>query len=80
MLTYSFLLKYGHRGLSDVRYEIEKFLKDEFDVDLAFDIEDGCVHLRRLGLFLEDETGASGILDLEDAYTHLLRSWSTAVT
>jgi len=80
VLTYSFLLKYGHRGLSDVRYEIEKFLKDEFDVDLAFDIEDGCVHLRRLGLFLEDETGAPGILDLEDAYTHLLKSWSTAVT
>lgn len=78
VLTYSLLLKHGHRGLEAVKYEAEAFLKDQFGVACAFDIEDGCVHLRSLGLLVDDETGSPRILDLEDAHTHLLRRWQTA--
>ncbi len=78
VLTYALLLRHGHRGLDAVKQEAEKFLKDEFDVECAFDIEDGCVHLRVLGLLVEDENGAPRIRDLEDAREHLLASWQAA--
>jgi hypothetical protein len=74
-LTYALLLRHGHRGLDHVRYEAERFLKDEFDVECAFDIEDGCVHLRVLGLLVEDEQGSPRIRDLEDAREHLISRW-----
>ncbi len=80
VLTYALLLRYGHRGLEEVKYEAEKFLKDEFNVECAFDIEDGCVHLRVLGLLVEDDTGAPRIRDLEDAREHLLSRWQLAPT
>ncbi len=75
VLTYALLLRHGHRGLDAVKFEAEKFLKDEFDVDVAFDIEDGCVHLRKLGLLVEDEQGHLRIRDLEDAREYLMASW-----
>jgi hypothetical protein len=75
ILTYALLLRHGHRGLDAVKYEAEKFLKDEFDVECAFDIEDGCVHLRRLGLLVEDEHGHPRIRDLEDAREYLIGQW-----
>ncbi len=75
VLTYSILLRHGHRGLDAVKYEAEKFLKDEFDVDVAFDIEDGCVHLRKLGLLVEDDQGHLRIRDLDDAREHLMAMW-----
>ena len=75
VLTYALLLRHGHRGLDAVKFEAEKFLKDEFDVDVAFDIEDGCVHLRKLGLLVEDEHGHLRIRDLEDAREHLIAAW-----
>ena len=75
VLTYALLLRHGHRGLSDVKYEAEKFLKDEFDVESDFDIEDGCAHLRALGLLVEDDSGSLRIRDLEDAHVHLIRRW-----
>jgi hypothetical protein len=77
-LTYALLLRHGHRGLDHVKYEAERFLKDEFDVECAFDIEDGCVHLRVLGLLVEDEHGSPRIRDLEDARDHLVSSWLMA--
>jgi hypothetical protein len=77
-LTYSLLLRYGHFGLDHVKSEAERFLKDEFDVDCAFDIEDGCVHLRKLGLLVEDEHGSPRIRDLEDAREHLIAAWRAA--
>lgn len=77
VLTYALLLRHGHRGLDEVKYEAEKFLKDEFDVECAFDIEDGCVHLRALGLLVEDENGSPRIRDLEDAREHLVSRWQT---
>ncbi len=76
VITYALLLRHGHRGLDAVKYEAIKFLKDEFDVDCAFDIEDGCVHLRKLGLLVEDENGALRIRDLEDAREHLINAWA----
>ena len=75
ILTYALLLRHGHRGLEEVKYEAEKFLQDEFGVRCDFDIEDGCVHLRKLGLLVLDEAGAPRIRDLEDAREHLLGAW-----
>jgi Protein of unknown function (DUF3754) len=75
VLTYALLLRHGHRGLDAVKFEAEKFLKDEFDVDVAFDIEDGCVHLRKLGLLVEDDHGHLRIRDIEDAREHLIATW-----
>jgi hypothetical protein len=75
ILTYALLLRHGHRGLDAVKYEAEKFLKDEFDVDCDFDIEDGCAHLRGLGLLVEDENGNPRIRDLQDAREHLAGKW-----
>jgi hypothetical protein len=80
VLTYALLLRHGHRGLDEVKYEAEKFLKDEFDVECAFDIEDGCVHLRGLGLLVEDENGSPRIRDLEDAREHLMSRWQAVPT
>jgi hypothetical protein len=77
ILTYALLLRHGHRGLDAVKHEAEAFLKDEFDVDITFDIEDGCVHLRRLGLLVEDEHGYPRIRDLEDARDYLITQWQT---
>lgn len=76
VITYALLLRHGHRGLDAVRFEAVKFLKDEFDVDCAFDIEDGCVHLRKLGLLVEDDHGHLRIRDLEDAREHLIAAWA----
>ncbi len=75
VLTYALLLRHGHRGLNEVKYEAEKFLKDEFDVESDFDIEDGCAHLRTLGLLVEDDAGSLRIRDLEDAHIHLIGRW-----
>lgn len=80
VITYALLLSHGHRGLDAVKSEAEKFLKDEFDVDCAFDIEDGCVHLRKLGLLVEDEHGQPRIRDLEDAREHLIAEWQAIPT
>lgn len=80
VLTYALLLRHGHRGLDEVKYEAEKFLKDEFDVECAFDIEDGCVHLRGLGLLVDDEEGSPRIRDLEDAREHLVSRWQAVPT
>jgi hypothetical protein len=78
VLTYALLLRYGHRGLEEVKLEAERFLHDEFGVKCDFDIEDGCVHLRKLGLLVVDETDAPRIRDLEDAREHLVREWREA--
>jgi len=77
VLTYALLLRHGHKGLDEVREEADRFLKDEFKVDCDFDIEDGCEHLRKLGLLVNDEHGNPRIRDLEDARTHLVASWQT---
>ncbi len=78
VLTYALLLRYGHRGLEEVKQEAERFLLDEFGVKCNFDIEDGCVHLRKLGLLVVDEIGAPRIRDLEDARDHLVSEWRQA--
>jgi hypothetical protein len=78
-LTYAILLRHGYRGLDAVKYEAERFLKDQFDVDCAFDIEDGCSHLRGLGLLVEDDTGVLRIRDLEDAREHLSAQWGAVI-
>jgi hypothetical protein len=78
VLTYALLLRHGHRGLEDVKYEAEKFLKDEFGVDCDFDIQDGCSHLRALGLLVTDEDGQPRIRELEDARSHLIQRWQAA--
>lgn len=75
ILTYALLLQHGHRGLNAVKSEAEKFLKDEFDVDCNFDIEDGCLHLRKLDLLVDDEHGNPRIRDLADAREHLMGRW-----
>ncbi len=75
VLTYALLLRHGHRGLDAVKNEADKFLKDEFDVDCAFDIEDGCDHLRKLGLLVNDEHGQPRIRDLADAREYLTAEW-----
>ncbi|MGO9547572.1 MAG: TMEM143 family protein [Rhodomicrobium sp.] len=75
ILTYSLLLNHGHRGFDAVKFEAEKFLKDEFDVSCAFDIEDGKDHLKKLGLLVEDEQGNTRIRDLEDARAHMIAAW-----
>ncbi len=80
VLTYALLLRHGHLGLDRVKYEAEKFLKDEFDVECAFDIEDGCVHLRGLGLLVEDDHGSPRIRDLDDARDHLIARWQAIPT
>ncbi len=80
VLTYALLLRHGHRGLEEVKYEAEKFLSEEFGVRCDFDIEDGCVHLRGLGLLVVDDVGAPRIRDLEDAREHLLGAWQVAPT
>ena len=78
VITYALLLRHGHRGLEEVKYEAERFLHDEFGVNCDFDIEDGCVHLRGLGLLIVDDAGSPRIRDLEDAREHLLESWQLA--
>jgi hypothetical protein len=78
VITYALLLRYGHRGLEEVKCEAEKFLLGEFGVRCDFDIEDGCVHLKGLGLMVVDEAGAPRIRDLEDARQHLLSRWQAA--
>ncbi len=78
VLTYALLLRYGHRGLEEVKAEAEKFLQNEFGVKCNFDIEDGCVHLRKLGLLVVDEAGSPRIRDLEDAREHLVNDWRLA--
>jgi Protein of unknown function (DUF3754) len=75
VITYALLLGHGHRGLDAVKTEAEKFLKDEFDVDCAFDIEDGCDHLRKLGLLVGGEEGQQHIRDLEAAREYLIAEW-----
>jgi Protein of unknown function (DUF3754) len=75
ILTYALLLKHGHHGIDAVKAEAERFLKDEFDVECAFDIEDGCVHLRKLGLLVDDEHGHPRIRDLDDAREYLTSEW-----
>lgn len=80
VITYALLLGHGHRGLDAVKCEAEKFLKDEFRLDCAFDIEDGCNHLRKLGLLVTDEKGQPRIRDLEDARAHLIAEWQQAPT
>ncbi|MGO9171107.1 MAG: TMEM143 family protein [Rhodomicrobium sp.] len=75
VVTYALLLRHGHRGLDAVKYEAERFLKDEFDVDCNFDIEDGCSHLRKLGLLVADEHGSPRIRDLEDARDYMIAEW-----
>jgi hypothetical protein len=78
VITYALLLRHGHRGLEEVKYEAERFLHEEFGVNCDFDIEDGCVHLRGLGLLIVDDAGSPRIRDLEDAREHLLESWQLA--
>ncbi|MGA8769952.1 MAG: TMEM143 family protein [Rhodomicrobium sp.] len=78
VITYALLLRHGHRGLEEVKYEAERFLHDEFGVRCDFDIEDGCVHLRGLGLLILDDAGSPRIRDLEDAREHLIESWQLA--
>ncbi len=78
VLTYALLLSDGHHGLEEVKCKAEKFLDDEFGVKCDFDIEDGCVHLRKLGLLVLDESGAPRILDLQDAREHLIHQWRIA--
>ena len=78
VITYALLLRHGHRGLEEVKYEAEKFLREEFGVGCDFDIEDGCVHLRGLGLLVVDDHGSPRIRDLEDAREHLLEAWQLA--
>ncbi|MFY9639649.1 MAG: TMEM143 family protein [Rhodomicrobium sp.] len=75
VITYALLLGHGHRGLDAVKNEAEKFLKDEFDVDCVFDIEDGCDHLRKLGLIVSDAHGQLHYRHLEDAREHLIAEW-----
>jgi hypothetical protein len=75
IITYAVLLRYGHRGLDGVKAEAERFLKEEFDVDVAFDVEDGCNHLRKLGLLVEGENQQLHIRDLADAREHLIATW-----
>ncbi len=78
VLTYALLLSDGHHGLEEVKCRAEKFLDDEFGVKCDFDIEDGCVHLRKLGLLVLDESGAPRIRDLQDARDHLIHQWRIA--
>ncbi len=78
VLTYALLLRHSHAGLAEMRFQAETFLKDEFDVACAFDIEDGFVHLRGLGLLVEDEVGATHARDLSDALDHLKSRWQAA--
>ncbi len=78
VITYALLLRYGHRGLEEVKCEAEKFLLGEFGVTCDFDIEDGCVHLRGLGLLVADDNGALHIRHLEDAREHLISRWQAA--
>ncbi len=75
IITYAVLLRHGHRGLDGVKAEAERFLKEEFDVTVAFDVEDGCQHLRKLGLLVEGENQQLHIRDLEDAREHLAAAW-----
>jgi hypothetical protein len=78
IITYALLLSDRHRGLEEVKCKAEKFLNDEFGVECNFDIEDGCVHLRRLGLLVVDKAGAPRILDLQEAREHLIHQWRIA--
>jgi Protein of unknown function (DUF3754) len=75
IITYALLLRHGHRGLDAVKAEAERFLKEEFDAVVAFDVEDGCQHLRKLGLLVEGENKQLHIRDLEDAREHLATMW-----
>lgn len=77
ILTYALLLRHGHHGLDHVKREAETFLMDEFKVKTAFDIIDGCNHLRVLGLLIDDE-GSQHIRDLDDALEHLISRWESA--
>jgi hypothetical protein len=59
---------------------VEKFFKDEFDVTVAFDIKDGCDHLRKLGLLIDHDGAPAHFLELDAAYNHLVESWKAIPT
>jgi hypothetical protein len=80
VLTYALLLRYGQLGLEATKAEAERFLKTEFSLNCDFDIEDGCRHLRKLGLLVADDSGAPRIRDLEDAREHLETLWRAVPT
>ncbi|ADP71410.1 hypothetical protein Rvan_2185 [Rhodomicrobium vannielii ATCC 17100] len=80
VLTYALLLRYGHLGLEATKIEADRFLKTEFSIDCDFEIEDGCRHLRKLGLLVADDAGAPRIRDLEDARGHLEGLWRAVPT
>ena len=76
VITYAILLRHGHRGRDAVKAEAERFLREEFDAIVSFDVEDGCNHLRKLGLLVEGENQQLHIRDLEDAREHLIAMWN----
>lgn len=75
ILTYCFLLKHGDRGLDTTRFEIEKFVRDQFDVHVKFDIEDGYRKLEYLGLLVEED-GHTNILSLDRALESMKERWA----
>ncbi len=81
ILLYSFLLRqkaYRHR-ITETREAIEKFLKDEFDVTVGFDISDAIARLSRDGLVSEMPDGELRPLALAEALDHLRARWSEAL-
>jgi hypothetical protein len=83
VLAYAFLLKHGFSDLEQVRSEVSKFLEAEFEQDkfavkVAFDLEDGFVHLKKLGLLQELPSGERKLLALEEAHDYLTQSWAKA--
>jgi len=55
--------------------EIEKYIKDKYQVDIDFEVSDGIRKLREEGILIEQETGILKVVDLKQACVCMDDKW-----
>ncbi len=76
LLAYYFLLQNGHELESEaLDRKIEQWLRDKFNVDTDFDVDDALSKLQDLGLGLATKEAIWRATPLEDAIAGLHRRW-----
>lgn len=77
-LLYTFLLRTPilEKGqLAEAREGIEQFLRQEFSVNITFDLHDALFKLERSGLLGETPDGNLRVISPDDALVHLRERW-----
>lgn len=75
MLAYYFLLREPGLGMEALDERIEAWLKEQFDVDVDFEIDDALAKLVRLELAEVDDDGAYRVAGLSQALDLLRARW-----